>query len=214
MFSITVGRRITPSLTGWQTRGLWPARILSLSSVATRKTWMPTERWPSWKHRALLRRTVSHLRGFVLLAYPPPCLCFLCCRANVPGDQRSDWGKRWGRVPEMRSHHPQQDRLRWTWFIQYQQPVCACESAPCVGCSDLGCVWQVSWTQKGWALGFSMETHHWGSYDSREAPPHRINSSAVARDRLTLIHKPPRTGRPLQVSHWHETTQPTSANAA
>uniref|UniRef100_A0A674P182 RAB4B, member RAS oncogene family n=1 Tax=Takifugu rubripes TaxID=31033 RepID=A0A674P182_TAKRU len=33
-------------------------------------------------------------------------------RANVPGDQRSDWGKRRGRVPEMRSHHPQQDRLR------------------------------------------------------------------------------------------------------
>lgn len=34
------------------------------------------------------------------------------------------------------------------------------ESASCVGCSDLGCVLQVSWTQKGWALGFSMETLH------------------------------------------------------
>lgn len=77
---------------------------------------------------------------------------------------------------------------------------------PGVGCSELGCVWQVSWTQRGWALGFSMETHHWGSYGSREAPPHRINSSAVARDLLALIHKPPRTVRPLQVGHWYKNT--------
>lgn len=84
---------------------------------------------------------------------------------------------------------------------------------PAVGCSDLGCVWQVSWTQRGWALGFSMETPHWGSYDSQEAPPHRINSSAVARDRLALIHKPPAdrtppTGKTLAWQHnLHRRTQ-------
>lgn len=49
------------------------------------------------------------------------------------------------------------------------------------GGSDSVCVWQASWTLRGWALVFSMETPPWGSCDSREAPPHRTNSSAAAR---------------------------------
>lgn len=47
-----------------------------------------------------------------------------------------------------------------------------------------------------------METLRWDSCDSREAPPHRINSSVIARDQdptLTSVHRPTQTGRPLQL---------------
>ena len=39
----------------------WPAKTSSSSCVGTRKIWMQTERWLSWKRRALLRRMVRIL---------------------------------------------------------------------------------------------------------------------------------------------------------
>lgn len=70
------------------------------------------------------------------------------------------------------------------WFHPSGLSVRVTENAIGAGL-DLACVWQASWTQRGWALVFSMETHRWGSCDSREAPQHRINSSAVARPGLS-----------------------------
>lgn len=67
---------------------------------------------------------------------------------------------------------------------------------------------KVSWTRRGWVQVSSMEMLRWGSCDSREAPPHRINSSVIARDRgptLTSAHRPTQTGRPLQVSDMSST---------
>lgn len=67
---------------------------------------------------------------------------------------------------------------------------------------------KVSWTRRGWVQVSSMEMLRWGSCDSREAPPHRINSSVIARDRgptLTSAHRPTQTGRPLQVSGMSST---------
>lgn len=66
----------------------------------------------------------------------------------------------------------------------------------------------MSWTQSGWVQVSSMEMLRWGSCDSREAPPHRISSSVIARDRaptLTSAHRPTQTGCPLQVSGMSST---------
>lgn len=44
-------------------------------------------------------------------------------------------------------------------------------------------VLKVNWTRREWVQVSSMEMLRWGSCDSREAPPHRINSSVIARGR-------------------------------
>ena len=54
-----------------------------------------------------------------------------------------------------------------------------------------GSLSKASWTQRGWVQVSSMEMLRWGSCDSREAPPHRISNSVIARGRGAPPSPPP-----------------------
>lgn len=86
------------------------------------------------------------------------------CRANVPGDERSDRRERGGGFPQVCPHHPQQDRLGYAFHSAhvclFLPPCCPWEykALCCIRSSCLMCVPQVSWTQRGWAQVSSTET--------------------------------------------------------
>lgn len=85
---LAAGRHTMPWPTGWQMHGRWRAPTLWSSCAATRRTWMQTERWLSWRLHALLRRMVSvcsvfspltfyYLNNFFLaLSAVSPSVCF------------------------------------------------------------------------------------------------------------------------------------------
>lgn len=93
------------------------------------------------------------------------CLMGSMCRANVPGDERSDRRERGGGFPQVCPHHPQQDRLGYAFHSAH---VCLFlpPRSPWVSKALFlhqvlmfnVCVSQVSWTQRGWAQVFSTET--------------------------------------------------------
>lgn len=220
---LPAGRHIMPLPTGWQMHGHWQAPTLLLSCVATRKTWMQTERWLSSRRRASLRRTVPAVKSlssvfvlcFFLFPRSPFCpvyteLMFLETSA-LTGENVEE-----GFLKCARTILNKIDSGTALLFVNeacqsLQTLACFYLWSLCMSASVVYVVWHMSlrlvskasWTRRGWVQVFSMETLRWGSCDSREAPPHRISSSVIARGwgpRPHLSPRPKQAGRPLQVS--------------
>lgn len=74
------------------------------------------------------------------------CLMGSVCRANVPGDERSDRRECGGGFPQVCPHHPQQDRLGYAFHSAhvclFLPPRCPWVSKAlcCIRCSCLMCV--------------------------------------------------------------------------